>query len=61
MAVIVIDKDSDSITVTTDGVPSARTVTREDTIVSTPGTGYKKVLSIKWDAVNEKMIFSVEE
>ena len=61
MAIVTIDKDSDSIIVTTDGVARARTVTREDTIVSTPGADYKKVLSIKWDAVNEKMIFSVEE
>ena len=61
MPVIVIDKEDDSITVTTGGVAKNVTVRRVDTIVSVPPAGYKKVFNIYWNADDAKLLISVEE
>lgn len=61
MEIITIDRDSDSLMITTPTKSYNQSVRREDVVISVPPEGYKKVINIYWDAVNEKFLVSVEE
>jgi len=60
MPIIEIDKDADSIIITTDGVDSLQTVRRVDTVVSVPPEDYKKIFNIYYNPVTGGIVFSVE-
>lgn len=56
-----IDKDSDSIIITTDGVRNVRTIRRQDTVVSIPPSGYKKIYNFYWNPDTEGIVMDVSE
>ena len=57
--VVVIDKDSDSIKVVTDGVARVVTIRKEDTVISIPPVGYRKIYNIYFDPDTEGLEIDV--
>lgn len=56
MPITEIDLQSDSIVTVEDGKTSVRTVRKEDTVISVPMPGFKKVSNIYIDSVSGKLI-----
>lgn len=59
MAIIEIDKDSDSIIITTDGIKRVVTIRREDTIVSIPPIGYRKIYNFYYNPDTNGIVMDV--
>jgi len=56
---VVIDKDSDSIQIVTDGVTRVTTILKKDTVVSIAPVGYRKIYNIYYDPTSEGLIMDV--
>jgi len=60
MPTVEIDKEGGNIVFTTDGKVLRKSIVREDTVVSVPLDGYKKVLNIYYNPETGGIVYLIE-